>query len=250
IKSPINDKLVKVFSKKFNDLLNDYSLDELLSLPRQIKGDKKIGVAFNNIVTLQQQCDKLKNTYYSINKLIERSPIVGIYVNAILQINNYDGVYFNCAIFKNGQLIEYFEMKEYIEDFIYTNKVNKVDHIKNFDQYVAFLQEDNENKLVDIKIDSLSINQLDRKEALLKLNNSTFSNNLFSICKHHVWLSSNSKILNLLPSDYVQKTSFTLLDEETNNRNYEHYEEVKEKKIKLIDEINDIKNQLILTINK
>ncbi len=234
IKSPTTNQLVKVFSKSFNLLLTSSPLDYLLSLPREKKGENESGITFNNIITLRQQCEKLKHSNYSINKLISQSEIIGVYVGA--KLNTY--FFFSCAIFKLGQLVEYFEAKETYEDFLYTNKRNE-DNIKNFDEYCQFLQDDNENNLTDIKVEgtSLNLNQNVVKTA-------TFNDTLFSICKHHLWLHSNAKILNLLPIHYKHKTALTLLDEENNNREYEEFIEVKEKKVNLIKEMNEIKNLL------
>lgn len=55
ILSPDTQKLVKVFSKTFNMLLESHSLEELLKLPRVQRGDEKIGVGFNNIVNKENK---------------------------------------------------------------------------------------------------------------------------------------------------------------------------------------------------
>lgn len=267
IKSPENGKLLKVFGKKFNLLLDKYNINDLLKLPREKKGDKAIGVAFNNIVTLKQQCEQIKNKNLAIksikydkkveeedvDKLIKNLNNVAVYIKAKLQ-DKYE--FYGCGIFNNAKMVEYFDMKEYLDDFIYSNKVKVFDVVTSVNEYKDWLQEDNDRQLTNLTLDTIDLSSLikilgysDKKikdELSFILTNTTYDpNSLLSVCKHHLWLSTNAKMVNILPPTYTHKSTFTLYDENLNDRNFDQFEEIKEHKLLLIDEIKSLKCKLL-----
>jgi len=76
IKSPTSDKLIKVFSKTFNQLAETSSVENLLKLPREIKGDKRIGVQFNvHRETLEERVALLKSSAAANASLLKKGEV-------------------------------------------------------------------------------------------------------------------------------------------------------------------------------
>jgi hypothetical protein len=81
IMSPESEKLVKVFSKTFNALLEKYELNNLLRLPRVRRGDVKAGVCFNEEYSYNKNVDNVTEQEFipmpeNINVEIVKTKIV------------------------------------------------------------------------------------------------------------------------------------------------------------------------------
>lgn len=275
ILSPVTSKLVKVFSKTFNGLLDHYVLEDLLKLPRIQRGDNKVGIDFNNVTTKKTKLiinneiidvSNIKINNKIVDNLIANSimPII-VYTSSIFIQTNEDiegcepktCKAFHCAasIFNKGELISFYEAKEYRihDDALSYNfyKQNPLDtKVTNMDEHFNFLLLQNERSLINTKleeIDLLSIYSLNKnKSEIMKILNSKYKafeyeNTYFQIIKYHVWFISNASIMKL-------NVKFTKIIEPLINVNdveegsvsfdeYEKFDKIIQSKNKLIEDI-------------
>src|SRR4029077_16753337 len=127
------------------------NLEDLLKLPRQPKGDKQIGIKYNNYVPSKpQQHFEVKEinlsslvTAKNIDDLI-KSNTVCIFVDAIYhqtdidETRKYDGFYTSVGVFKEGKLEMIVNAKEYwcaSDEFDYSSTVKISSTVKTFGDY-------------------------------------------------------------------------------------------------------------------
>lgn len=161
---------------------------------------------------------------------------------------------FHCAActFNKGELISFYEGKEYrIEDdsVLYGSYTqNKLaDKVTSLNEHAEFLQNENENTLINIKIedlDLLSMQQLLKKsknikDELTEIVNTKFKEfenqeELFKIIKLHLWFFSNAILLQC-PIKFTKMIE--QLIGEHDESDYENFEKIKKSKLRLRNEV-------------
>lgn len=277
ILSPETEKLVKVFSKTFNALLEKHELETLLKLPRLKRGDVKVGVDFNQPIktdkpkvkiVLEDEVIEKEINYTSkkcINNLIAKSvtPVTLFVSSTSYQTNaddkdedeelkNCHAFHYASSTFSQGELVSYFESKEirFVDDILLYNQYTQnplAPKVSNLDDYLAFLATENENTLINIKVEEIDLlsmyNLLKNKEEIIRLLNNKYNQDkkqLFNIVKLHTWFICHAKLIQ--PVRFSRICEHLIIDEDSN---YESFESVLKTKEKLCHEIDQYYTQIL-----
>ncbi len=288
IHSPESTNLIRVFGKKFNQLLlkseDKYKLENMLKLPRIQRGNDVTGVKYNDyfnqnnekvnekiniLKETKKQHDEKKNEAVfeenlnkdNINHLIKKEPVV-VFSSATL--NQYDEendvhskCYYNAAgFFNQGKLSALYEAKE-LRDGIDTfdNALLKIygDHT-NIDQFHKYINDENEENIVNPKIESIdlfSIQKLTNKNYAIKILKEKYESqdyHYFNIASLHMWFTTHALLLNIIPRNQVRNISIMLKMEEDDQ--YEKFINTIETKEKMKKEIDHYYNQLLEYLSK
>jgi hypothetical protein len=176
-----------------------------------------------------------------VNDLIKSKVIV--YTSSIFlqkdDIKEYKGFQCSAGVFNKGELISFYEAKEYrIEDdsLCYNHYIqNPLDtKVTNMNDYFEFLSMQNERSLINTKFEEVDLLNSENL-TILEDKYKSLDDVYFNIIKLHMWFISNAILMNL-------KVKFNKIiqplinDDETD---YENFDYIKKSKAIMIDEINN-----------
>lgn len=283
IHSPDSTNLIRVFGKKFNQLLSKanedakYSLENMLKQPRIKRGNDEIGVKYNTEPVKEKINEKveilkqLKKENDKTPKVVEKFTLNKKKVDELIKTNepilvfnsaNYkqydeerdkhtNGFFTTAALFREGKLQCFYEAKEYkvgTDEFEYIFQHKVFGETTTVDQYNKYLYEDNDDSLINIKLEDIDLKSMAKfvnKEKIFNIihKKSTVEGKFYDVVTKHLWFLIHMRLFNLIEA---KKHLINIQLED----NYEESIDVINCKEQLIEEIEEYKEKLINYVNE